>query len=192
MRILSPAGDTSAKWPGCAAALWGLVFAVPSFVWALGYTFGARSTVAPDLVRMAREQVPWFVAVLWITGILKLFGTFLGLGLTGQRGRRLGCFLVFCGAGAAVLLVWHGALFIVHGVLVEAGTIAVKPDLAPLTRWYLYLWGPWFVLGGLAFGLASIRYLRSSGDPRVLVRCGVVGALGAALISLGSTVSGIG
>lgn len=93
MRILSPAGDTSATWPGYAAAVWGLVFAVPSFVWGLGCTFGARSTAAPDLVRMAREQVPWFVATLWITGLLKLFGTFLGLGLIRPHGRRLGRFL---------------------------------------------------------------------------------------------------
>ncbi|WP_229832627.1 DUF3995 domain-containing protein [Streptomyces purpureus] len=179
-------------WPGFAVAAWGILFAVPSFVWALGGTFGARSTVAPALMKLAHDRVPWFLAVLWVTGFLKLFGALVGIGLTRRRGKWTGRFMVFCGGGATVLLVWHGCLFVVHGVLVETGARAVAPDLAGLTRWYLYLWGPWFIAGGLAFAAAATRYVRRHDGRRELRHYGAVGALGALLLSLASVVTGVG
>ncbi|MEV7405902.1 DUF3995 domain-containing protein [Streptomyces sp. NPDC091267] len=180
------------RWPGCAAAAWALLFAVPSFVWATGSTIGARSTVSPSLVMLARDGVPWFVAVLWVTGFLKLFGALIGIGLTRPRGSQISRALVFCGGGAAPLLIWHGGLFVVHGVLVEAGAVAVEPDLAALTAWYLYLWGPWFIVGGLAFALATALYVRQRDDGGKLRLYGVVGALGALVLSAASTATGIG
>ncbi|MCQ8773147.1 DUF3995 domain-containing protein [Streptomyces telluris] len=188
-RVREPHPD---KWWGYAAAIWGLLFAVPSFVWATGSTFGARSTVAPSLVKLARDGVPWFLAVLWVTGFLKLFGSLIGIGLTRLRGPRVSRFLVFCGGGAAVLLVWHGGLFVIHGVLVEAGTTSVEPGLLGLTRWYLYLWGPWFILGGLAFAAATTQYVRRQDTSREMRLYGAVGVLGALLLSLASAVTGIG
>ncbi|GHI40682.1 DUF3995 domain-containing protein [Streptomyces violascens] len=178
-------------WPGHAAAAWGLLFAVPSFVWAMGSTLGAESTVSPSLMKLAHDRVTWFVAVLWVTGFLKLFGAVLGIGLTRRRGTWMSRLLVFCGGGATVLLVWHGCLFVAHGVLVEAGALSAAPDLVGLTRWYLYLWGPWFIVGGLAFAAATIRYVRRQDAPRERLY-GAVGALGAVLLSLAATVTGIG
>ncbi|MET9292949.1 DUF3995 domain-containing protein [Streptomyces sp. NPDC003077] len=180
------------KWPGYAVAVWGVLFAIPSFVWAMGSTFGAESTVSPSLVKLARDGVPWFMAVLWVTGFLKLVGALIGIGLTRVRGLRMSRLLVFCGGGAAVLLAWHGGLFVVHGVQVEAGFVAVEPGLLGLTRWYLYLWGPWFVAGGLAFAAATVRYVRRYDDHRALRIYGAVGALGALLLSLASSITGIG
>ncbi|MFE0186605.1 DUF3995 domain-containing protein [Streptomyces sp. NPDC058989] len=179
-------------WPGLAAAVWGLLFAVPSFAWAMGFTFGARTTVSPSLVKLADDRVAWFVAVLWVTGLLKVLGALIGVGLTLRRDRWIGRLMVFCGGGAAVLLVWHGCLFVAHGVLVEVGIRSVAPDLAGLTRWYLYLWGPWFIVGGLAFAVATTRYVRrldALGEVRLY---GAVGALGALLLSLASMITGIG
>ncbi|MFJ9344607.1 DUF3995 domain-containing protein [Streptomyces sp. NPDC101733] len=180
------------KWPGFAVAAWGFLFAVPSFVWALGGTFGVTATVAPSLVKLADDRVTWFLAVLWATGLLKLFGALLGIGLTRRRGKWTGRLMVFCGGGATVLLVWHGCLFVAHGVLVEAGARAVAPDLVGLTRWYLYLWGPWFVAGGLAFAAATTRYVRRHDGRREVKLYGSVGALGALFLSLTSVVTGIG
>ncbi|MEV0450840.1 DUF3995 domain-containing protein [Streptomyces sp. NPDC050600] len=179
-------------WPGLAAGAWGLLFAVPSLVWAMGFSFGARTTVAPSLVKLADDRVTWFVAVLWLTGLLKIFGALIGIGLTRRRGRWTGRLLALSGAGAAVLLAWHGAVFVVHGTLVETGARAVAPDLAGLTRWYLCLWGPWFLAGGALFAAATLRYVRRL-DPCAGARLfGAVGALGAAFLSLLSTVTGIG
>ncbi|MEU5128907.1 DUF3995 domain-containing protein [Streptomyces mobaraensis] len=178
--------------PGLAAAVWGAVFAVPSFVWATGRTFGARTTVSPSLVELARDRVTWFVAVLWVTGFLKLLGALLGIGLTRRRGPGLSRLMVFCGGGAAVLLVWHGGLFVLDGVLVETGALSAAPEIADLTLWYLCLWGPWFIAGGLAFGAATARYARHRDTPREVRRLGAAGALGALLLSLASAVTGIG
>ncbi|MGD3109835.1 DUF3995 domain-containing protein [Streptomyces sp. YGL11-2] len=180
------------RWPGYAVAVWGLLFAVPSFVWAMGGTFGAQSMVSPSLVKLARDGVPWFLAVLWVTGFVKLFGALIGIGLTRLRGVRISRLMVLCGGGAAVLLTWHGCLFVLYGVLVETGAVSVAPGLVELTRWYLYLWGPWFIVGGLAFAVAAARYVRRHEDRRVVQVYGAVGALGALLLSMASTATGIG
>ncbi|MFF3920189.1 DUF3995 domain-containing protein [Streptomyces sp. NPDC001852] len=168
------------------------MFAVPSFVWATGVTFGAQSTVSPSLVKLAREGVPWFLTALVVTGFLKLLGALVGIGLTRPRRSRISRLMVFCGGGAATLLTWHGGLFVVHGVLVEAGAVSVESDLAGLTGWYLYLWGPWFIMGGLAFAGATVLYLAKRDDRRRLRLYGAVGALGALVLSLASTATGIG
>ncbi|MEE4417892.1 DUF3995 domain-containing protein [Streptomyces bugieae] len=180
------------RWPGLGAAAWGLLFAVPSFAWAMGSDFGAQSTISPSLVKLAHDRVTWFVAVLWVTGFLKLFGALVGIGLTRRRGRGVSPLMVFCGGGAAVLLVWHGCLFVAHGVLVESAVLSAVPDLVGLTRWYLYLWGPWFIVGGLAFAAATTRYVRRQDVRREVRLFGATGALGALLLSMVSTVTGIG
>ncbi|WP_134732516.1 DUF3995 domain-containing protein [Amycolatopsis nivea] len=180
------------KWPGCAAAVWGLLFAIPSFVWATGSTFGAQSTVSPSLVKLAQDRVPWFVAVLVITGLLKVFGAVVGVSLTRPRGRWLSRTMVFCGGGAAILLTWHGGLFVVQGVLVKTRAVAVDPALSNLVGWYLYLWGPWFIVGGIAFAVAAARYVLDRDDRRTLTRYGVVGALGALALSVAAVATGIG
>src|SRR5262247_2816082 len=87
------------RWPGYAPAVWGLLFAVPSFVWALGGTVGAQTTVSPSLVKLAQERVTWFVVVLWVTGLLKLIGALVGVGLTRRWATVTGRLLVFCGWG---------------------------------------------------------------------------------------------
>ena len=63
------------------------MFAVPSLYWVAGGTGGLDSTVSPDLVRLAYERVPWFVAVLWITGGMKVFAGLVALALVRRWGR---------------------------------------------------------------------------------------------------------
>ncbi|MCY0924284.1 hypothetical protein OS965_40360 [Streptomyces sp. H27-G5] len=116
----------------------------------------------------------------------------IGIGLTRPRGPRISRLMVFCGGGAATLLTWHGGLFVVHGVLVEAGVAAVEPDLAALTAWYLYLWGPWFIVGGLAFAWATALHVRPREERGKLRLYGAVGALGALALSVASTATGVG
>ncbi|MGI5241277.1 DUF3995 domain-containing protein [Dactylosporangium sp. CA-139066] len=184
--------DAGARWPGYAAAAWGVLFAVPSLFWALGNDFGASTTVSPSLVELAQDGVAWFLAVLWATVVLKLVAAAIGLGLTRSWGPAAGRLLVCCGWGAGVLLAWHGLLFIVQGLLVEAGAVAIDPALRGISRWYLYLWGPWFLLGGLAFAAAARRYVRRSPDGRATRIAGLVGAGGALALSAAALVSGLG
>lgn len=190
--MTAAAAGTTRNWGAWAITVWGVLFAVPSFVWAMGGTLGATSTVSPDLVKMAHDGVKWFLTVLWLTGFLKLFASWIGVAMTRPRGARLSRFATFCGGGAAVLLAGHGMLFVVRGVLAETGIAPVKADLAGLVRWYLYLWGPYFVLGGVAFGAATVWYLRRTDERPSCTRYALAGSAGGLLVVLMSTVSGIG
>ncbi len=186
----APAGHRR-PWAAYTAAAWGFLFAVPSFYWALGGMSGAGSTVSPSLVKLAEDRVPWFVAVLWITGVLKVIGGLLGLALARSWGRWTGRLVVLAACGAAVLLIWHGALFIIQGILVEAGLWTLSADVMSVSRWYTFLWGPFFVLGGVAFALAARRVLRRSLDPRAPAAA-AIGAGGGLLLSLAALLGGVG
>jgi hypothetical protein len=176
-----------ARWPGYAAAVWGVLFAVPSVLWALGNDFGASTTVSPSLLELARDRAAWFIAVLWATAVLKLVAAAIGVGLTRRWTSAIERILVCCGSGAAVLLAWHGLQFIVQGVLVESGAATVDPALREISRWYLYLWGPWFVLGGLAFAAATWAHTQASSarsGTRIAAFIGIMGALGLSVTAL--------
>ncbi|MEU4208436.1 DUF3995 domain-containing protein [Streptomyces sp. NPDC026206] len=195
MRMRSDTAGRPAPWAGYAAAVWGFVFAVPSFYWGMGGLAGAASTVSPALVELARERDPGFVAVLWVTGVLKVVGGLLGLALARRRawGRGMSRVLQLAGWGGAVLLVWHGALFVGQGLLVQAHVLRIEPELVTVSRWYTCLWGPWFMAGGVAFALAARAHLRAVGDDRRNAGiAGWVGGIGAAVLSAGATVAGVG
>jgi hypothetical protein len=55
-----------------------------------------------------------------------------------------------------MLLLFHGGDFVVQGALALGGFVDV-PASAPWAaiRWYTFLWGPWFLLGGLLFCAAA-------------------------------------
>lgn len=78
--------DPGSTWAAYAACAWAFLFAVPSFYWAAGGTGGLQSTVSPDLVRLTHERVPWFMAVLWITGAMKVFAGLVALALVRRWG----------------------------------------------------------------------------------------------------------
>lgn len=79
----------SAAWAGYAACVWMLVFAAMSFYWALGGTVGLTT------VSLGQELAgePWFIRLLWLTGILMVAGGLLALALvqSWDSGFRGGC-----------------------------------------------------------------------------------------------------
>ncbi|MEW9556229.1 DUF3995 domain-containing protein [Nonomuraea sp. NPDC050783] len=194
MRLRLDTVSHPARWPGYAAAVWGFVFAVPSFYWAMGGSAGVTSTISPQLVELALKQDPGFLAVLWVTGVLKVVGGLLGLALVHRRawGRGMSCLLQLMAWGAGVLLVWHGALFVGQGLLVQAHLITLAPELLSVSRWYTYLWGPWFVGGGIAFMLAARVHLSAMAGRRDARIAGLVGGFGALVLSAAALMAGIG
>jgi hypothetical protein len=94
--------------------------------------------------------------------------------------------------GAGVLLVWHGVEFVGHGLLVQTHAIDIDPDLRSVSRWYTYLWGPWFVAGGIAFVFAARARLSGVADHRDATIAGMVGGLGALAFSATALIAGIG
>jgi hypothetical protein len=139
------------------------LFAAPSFYWAAGGTAGI-GTLGPGIAAMARD--PWFVALVWATGLAKVLAGLLALALVRPWGRRIPRRMLLTGAwGAGLLLLFHGGDFVVQGVLALGGLVDVPPS-APWAaiRWYTFLWGPWFVVGGLLFCAAAWKAPKRPGD----------------------------
>jgi uncharacterized protein DUF3995 len=143
-----------AAWAGYAACAWAFAFAAISFYWAAGGTVGAE-TIGPAIVSQAHE--PTFIAILWITGALKLLGGAVALALVQPWGRRLPRWILLAaawiGGGGAIL--YGGASFVQH-VLMATGAIDIPAGLgATAMRWHLVLWDPWWVVGGILFVTAA-------------------------------------
>jgi hypothetical protein len=138
--------------PGVAAALWALLFAATSAYWAAGGTAG-RATVATALAERAAERDPGLVATLWATAALKAALAGLALSLTRPRGR----ILRFAGWTTGTALTLYGAVGLGEFGLMAVGVLEVQADVGhAAVTWYLLLWEPIWLLGGLLF-LAAAR-----------------------------------
>ncbi|MFJ5197033.1 DUF3995 domain-containing protein [Streptomyces sp. NPDC088394] len=147
-----PQGRTTPGLWGCIACAWAVAFAVLHFFWALGGSWGLSVSAGP----LAEERPGWFVTVgLWGVGLLCLVGGVLGWLLARPRPRdRAGRMVRALGWCACAVL-------LVRGISVEVlliGTAGERLDVSPEQRlWTLLLWNPWFLVGGLVFGMAAWR-----------------------------------
>ncbi len=170
-----------AVWVAYGACGWAFLFAALSFYWALGGTAGA-DTVSPEIVQLARAHVPWFIAVLWITAILKVFSGFVALALIQPWGRMVPSWILLILAwGAGTLLFVHGGLFFAVGVLALSGAISVRTPETVL-RWDTFLWGPWWLIGGILFLLAAWIYVRRLPNRRTSLAFSALGVFGALVL----------
>jgi len=155
---------------------------------ALGGTVGTQ-TVSPAIVQLARAHDPWVEAALWLSAFIKVLSGIVVLALIQPWGRRIPRWLLLLLAwGAGTLLFVHGGLFFVVGVLTLSGAIRVGTPLLRL-RWYTFLWGPWWLLGGMLFLLAAWIGLRRSPNGRaglVFSTLGVCAALVLLILSGGT------
>lgn len=147
---------TQGVW-GRIACAWAVAFATLHFYWALGGSWGLSASAGP----LAEKRPGWFVAVgLWGVGMLCLVGGVLGWLLARPSPRGL--------AGRAVkALGWCAcAVLLARGIAVEVLllTDTAEIDVSPEQRlWTLVLWNPWFLVGGLVFGLAAWASGRAKG-----------------------------
>ncbi|WP_328383325.1 DUF3995 domain-containing protein [Streptomyces sp. NBC_00400] len=147
--------EPSTLW-GRIACWWAAAFAGLHFYWAVGGDVGLSISAGP----LAAERPLWFVvAGLWGVGALCLLGARLAwlLARSGLRGVP---------ALPARWLGWGvSALLLARGIGIE---VLLLTDTTPLDTsvsveqrtWTLVLWNPWFIAGGLAFGLATLRSRR--------------------------------
>jgi len=170
-----------AVWVAYGACGWAFLFAALSFYWALGGTVGA-DTISPEIVQLARAHVPWVVAVLWIAAIIKVFSGLIAVALIRPWGRRIPRWvLLILVWGAGTLLFVHGGLYFVVGLLAWSGAISVRTPETVL-HWYTFLWGPWWLMGGILFLIAAWIYVRRSPYWRVDLVFGALGVLGALVL----------
>lgn len=158
----------SPAWAGYAACIWAVVFATMSFYWAIGGTAGL-DTLSPTIQKLARARDSQYIAIVWITGVLKLIGGGFALSLVRPWGRKFPRWpLLIAAWGAAVVLLVHGADFMIRGVLWGTGLISVPdPVDSTVVLGYTFLWGPWWLGGGSLFGVAAWNNTRMEHDRRV-------------------------
>ena len=145
-------------WAGYAAAAWGFLFAAVSIYWAAGGQAGV-GTLSAEIRDQALARRAGFVAILWTTVLLKLVAGLLGLALCrpwgGSFPRRL---ILVAGWSTGVLLTLYGGVGLLNAALAEIG---VSEPTDPRTiRWYLFLWEPVWLVGGILFLKATVHYSR--------------------------------
>ena len=148
------------RWAGYAACAWALAFAAVHLYWGLGGTAG----LPPGLSLV--DNTPLFVIDL-VAIPLCLAAAALALALVRPWGRRFPRWLLLSAAWGT------SALFVVHAVptAIDAATLALgrrTRDLTAEDRFSLFLYEPWFLLGGVLFGAAAWYHMRGSrgGDAR--------------------------
>lgn len=152
------------RWPAYAAAGWALAFALMSFYWGLGGTIGL-ATLGVEIERLARSGDPTVTLFgAWIPGLAKLLAAVLALGLVQSWGRKLPRWMMLLASwGAGILLTLYSlANFIQHG-LFYSGAIPTAAGLGEAAvPWHLFLWDPFWLLGGVLFCLAAWNFARRS------------------------------
>ncbi|MFD8546910.1 DUF3995 domain-containing protein [Streptomyces sp. NPDC059649] len=144
---------------GRIACGWAAAFAGLHFYWAVGGEVWLSVSAGP----LATERPLWFVVTgLWGVGALCLLGALLAWLLARSRLRGV----------PALLARWLGwgvsALLLVRGIGIEVLLLTDTTHLATSVSvgqraWTLALWNPWFIAGGLAFGLTALRSSRYTG-----------------------------
>ncbi|MFE0700836.1 DUF3995 domain-containing protein [Streptomyces sp. NPDC058872] len=148
----------SARW-GRIACGWAVAFAGVHFYWGLGGDVGLSVAAGP----LATERPLWFVvAGLWGVGGLCLLGAALARLLTRPDLRGTpAAWVRWLGWGVSAVLLTRG---IGVEVMLLTGTVHGDASVSEQQRvWTLFLWNPWFVAGGLSFGLATLRASRRTG-----------------------------
>ena len=155
-RASSTARPWSTDGAAYAACAWAVVFAAASFYWAAGGTAG-EDTVGGVITRL-----PGIVALLWVTGALKVIGALLALALVRPWGRVLPRWLLLTlsWAGGVGLTAYGAIPLVVNGLMVAGVLHGPGPVDWTLMRWHVFLWDPWWLLGGLLFVAAAWSYQR--------------------------------
>lgn len=130
--------------------VWTLLFAMMSIYWAMGGMIGIRS-LGGSIYEQALNPEPSFVAIVWITGLIKLFGAIL---LIMSRVQWQSPRMRFC----IYLSVKMAGIFIFLYGLLNFTTIGLHAiDMLDFaldryaTAWRLLFWEPFWMVGGISY-----------------------------------------
>ena len=133
--------------PAQAACVWAVAFAAVHLYWVRGGTVGL-----PPGMSVFRNTLLLAIDIAAIP--LCLVAALLALALARVRVRRLPRRLLRIAAwGACAVLLVHSLPTIVGDVMLLLGLRTAA--LTPVDRFSMYLYEPWFMVGGLLFGGAA-------------------------------------
>jgi Protein of unknown function (DUF3995) len=148
-------------WAAYAACALALLYAVPSFYWALGGTAGL-DTVGGAIEELGRTRHPAGIALGIGAGVLKVAGGLLTLALVRAWGRAIPRRLLLGVTWvASIALTAYGGLLVAVGALVLTGVISPSgPVDRTALQWHVLLWDLWFLVWGLLLAAAAWYYGR--------------------------------
>jgi uncharacterized protein DUF3995 len=127
-----------------AACAWAFLFAALSFFWAAGGRTGLHPLETASVG-------PVWVAINLVAGILKATAGLIPLALVRSWGRIIPHWLLLLAVWVlGVGMCLYGGLGLVSDVLHVTGVINA-PTNQKWFFWYLVLWDPWWVLGGVLY-----------------------------------------
>lgn len=170
---MATTGDTqrrqSLTLPAYAAAIWAFAFVLVSFYWAAGGTFGG-DTLARSIEEQSRNPTGSFLAIVWVTGVLKALVGLLALAIVHSWGAHIPRWFVLLGVWTAgIIFTLYGLVGIIENLLWETGMRDVPASFgADCVRWYLFFWEPFWLLGGILFLLTAWQARRSASRTNVV------------------------
>ncbi|UVI28464.1 DUF3995 domain-containing protein [Paenibacillus spongiae] len=142
------------KWFIYAGITWTLLFAFMSFYWAAGGMIGVKS-LGGQIYRMALERDEGFLPIVWATGVVKLGGVLLLLGLIRSRANtKLRRWLSFICISAGIFMILYGAGNIITISLAAMNILDFDLE-AYAIKWRLLFWEPFWIVGGIFYTLAG-------------------------------------
>jgi hypothetical protein len=142
-----------------AAAIAAFGYAAISLYWALG-GHALLSTVGGYVQQFARQGGGLAVLVAIAATVAKVIGGLLALAMVRPWGRIVPRrWLLVGSAGASVLLVAYGGLYVLAGALVLAGVLHPGGGVdTTALRWHVGVWDLWFLVWGILLALATAGY----------------------------------
>jgi hypothetical protein len=148
--------------PAWATFWWGILFGGLNLYWGLGGDFGL-DRMGELIQEQAAEGSTSLLVLNTIGGLGKIGIGILALGTIARWGRaiprtfHLG--LLYVGG---VFLVLYGGANWTQMLLVEMGVVDVPRSIGEAqVRWYLFLWEPLWIIGGVLMILTAEAYRRS-------------------------------
>lgn len=154
-------GTRSPLWPAWLTFLWGVVFGGLNLWWSLGGDV-LLDRLGVRIQEQAAEGDTMLLVVNTIGGLGKIAIGLLALGTIARWGRRIPrrLSLALLYAGGVLLVVYGGANWM-QMLLVELGVVDVPASIGEAqVRWYLFLWEPTWIVGGVLMVLTAESYRR--------------------------------
>lgn len=149
------------------AFVWSLVFGLISLYWAAGGTIGI-STLAQTIQDAARNEDAAMLILTAFTGVLKIGAGLVALATIQHWGRRIPqrwLLVLVWGVGGVYTL--HGVANFIDKVLMATGLRSIPDAMGDdAVIWYLVVWEPFWILGGVLFLLTAWDFQRSTGSSR--------------------------
>lgn len=150
-----------------AMMLWWGFFGLVSVSWALGSPWLVDTVLQGDGQRLAQERPTWFIAVVLISGLVKLGFVIFGFALLRPDVIRVPRWLRLAfGWVSGMLLIAYGLFGSIQGIV----RLLSNQPISRYGWWRLFLWMPHFWVGGILVVAATIAYLRWSRPDTVEAR----------------------